>query len=180
LESGQPSSSPLSSPRLQLLQFLRLDFLMKPPCQGILTSPEPCRLFFDHQEYPLRDVTAFQYVSMFYMVTHMPWNSEAYTLHPMVKAKRLEALGVDPRDIKFDLFANHKNHTSEWYYRKETSAFLFHWSKLESLLWKKHLDTDSQGHFQVLFKPMQVGLGTPQVGRLMLVPTAKESCIADS
>eukprot|EP00669_Euglena_mutabilis_P000332 TRINITY_DN1049_c0_g3_i2.p3 TRINITY_DN1049_c0_g3~~TRINITY_DN1049_c0_g3_i2.p3 ORF type:complete len:152 (+),score=3.51 TRINITY_DN1049_c0_g3_i2:2268-2723(+) len=65
----------------------------------------------------------------------MPWKSEAYTLHPMVKAKCLEALGVDPRDIKIDLFANHKNHTRELYCRKETSAFLFDWSKLDSLLW---------------------------------------------
>jgi len=54
----------------------------------------------------------------------------------MVKAKSLEALGVDPRDIKIDLFATHKNHTRELYCRKETSAFLFDWSKLDSLLWE--------------------------------------------
>jgi len=45
---------------------LGLEFLMKPPCQGILTSPEPCRFLFDHQENPLRTLTAFQDVSNLY------------------------------------------------------------------------------------------------------------------
>jgi hypothetical protein len=31
---------------------LGLDFLCTPPCQGLLTSPEPCRLLYDHREYP--------------------------------------------------------------------------------------------------------------------------------
>jgi len=114
---------------------LGLDFLMKPPCQGILTSLDPCRLLFDHQEYPLRTLTAFQDVSKLYKVTHMPWKSEAYTLHHIVKAKSLEALGVDPWDIKIDLFYNHKKHRRELCCRKETSALLFDRSKLDSLLW---------------------------------------------
>jgi len=118
---------------------LGLDFLMKPPSQGILTSREPRRLIFDHQEYPLRKLTVFQDVSKLYKITHatephMPWKSEAYTLHPMVKAKSLEALGVDSRDIEIDLFVNHKNHTRELYCRKETSTFLFYWAKVDSLL----------------------------------------------
>ena len=37
---------------------LGLDFLCTPPCQGVLTSPEPCRLLYDHKEYPLMKIRA--------------------------------------------------------------------------------------------------------------------------
>jgi len=44
-----------------------------------------------------------------YKFTNKPWNSEAYTLYPMVKAGSLKSLGVYPRDIEIDPIANHKN-----------------------------------------------------------------------
>jgi len=55
--------------------------------------------------------------------------------HGPAKARSFGGLGSDPRDIKINLFANHKNHTRECYCRKETSASLFEWSKMDSLMW---------------------------------------------
>jgi len=35
---------------------LGLDFLTKPPCTGIITTPEPCKLLYNNQAYPLRKI----------------------------------------------------------------------------------------------------------------------------
>jgi hypothetical protein len=114
---------------------LGLDFLCTPPCQGLLTSPEPCRLLYDHREYPLKKITSKKDTYAFYKITKQFWKTESYTVNPAIKAKALETLNVDPREIEVDLFSNLKNHTRALFCRKENSAFWYNWAKLDTTLW---------------------------------------------
>ena len=113
---------------------LGLDFLCTPPCSGLVTCPEPCRLLYNNREIPLKRVTGKD-TYKFYKVTQQPFKTESYTLHPLVKAQALGNLGVDPRELEVDLFANLKNHTRNLFCRKDNSAFKYDWSKLQATLW---------------------------------------------
>ena len=113
---------------------LGLDFLCKSPCSGLVTCPEPCRLLYNNQEIPLKKV-AGKDAYKFYKVTQQPFKSQSYTLNPLIKAQALEHLGIDPRDIEIDLFANLRNFTRRLFCRRQNSAFHYNWSKLNSILW---------------------------------------------
>ena len=136
---------------------LGLDFLCTPPFQGILTSPEPCRLLYDKVEYPLKKMQAHKDTYKFFRITRQLWKTESYTLHPEVKAKALASLEVDPRKIEVDLFANRKNFTRPLYCKKSNCAFRYNWSSLGTLWANPPLVQFEASTAQFVPQALQVG-----------------------
>ena len=61
-----------------------IGFSVHPPYQGVLTSPEPFRLLYDHKEYPLKKIRADKETYKFWKVTHQlwkPWTKLNHALH---------------------------------------------------------------------------------------------------
>ena len=114
------SHSALVLPTKAFQAVLGLDFLCTTPCQGLLTSPEPCMIT---KNTPFEKcITSKKRTKC----TRSPTNcGRPSRTHSTPKATALETMEVDPREFQIDLFAKLKNFTRPLFCRRENCAFRY-------------------------------------------------------